>query len=921
MANKRFSQFFFLVVSMVLVLALMLPSVVFAEGEAPPEDTSVQELDETPPEEEPLIEETSVEESAASEEAADSTGDEETPEESAGVTSEEGEELSEEELSEGEAPIDESPAEEQTEAEEPLDSEADEVLPLENDTPADDISETVQEMADADLELAGEEGEALEMATEETAEAISSGDPYFTVGTSLYRFLPGAGACFAYTDWVFCADGLANPIQAAFDYISTNGTIPSDRKVYVETGTYNGNVTVDGANPSSGTLNGLIGVDGSALTTINGDIDISNLGGGFTLSGFTINGGINVHDAAGTFTLEDLDVSNPTGVGIQMAGNFGGKVVMENVTSNNNLGGGAVIDNSAGNGTITIKNSRFNHNDDFNPGVATIGLNLTSSKPITLDGVSANHNNGTGLHAMSFTSSLTIKNSVFIGNNVSPYLPGFGNGVYVASSTGTGKVTFENVLVTDHTVNHGIFMSTAGSFQINNTTSIRNNADGINIDNRDGNGTIKMKNVNASENNQNGLDLHSNRSIHLTSVKADWNGYEGAYIDNCSFDGLNCLGKGSITITSSKSEGEVGANTFNNNGYSGLLLYSSGTVSITNILANDNIYSGASVNNYSTSSSTVTTNIKVTDYSQFHNQFINNGRWGLGVDGKGNIKVNRFFANDNGWEGVYLINQLAASKKTVSVSYGEAVLNNYENVEVRSLGNVSVSYVSAGESMTSTGLLIDNDMGTGNITVKGNKSAYCIFNNNADYGMQLDTHGTVKVSYVEAHGNDMDNISITNFGSPKPKSVSVSYAVTTGSVTAYGLQVTATGSVSLKSIISTDNDQYGLYVDNTYGPGNIKLSKIDASHNYSDGIYLRSNGSITANTISANNNTGSGVNIDNCRWSGGECQGSGGVSITASSKNRNEFCSNNVGVSLTSFGSILLSNFDVMNNPGYGINL
>jgi len=611
MANKRFFRFFLLVLSMVLVFALMLPSAVFAEGEAPPEE---------PPSEEPVI--PPVDETTESEDLPISNPEddeellEETGEKDQTRDNQDGS-PNETEIDSGEeAPMEEFPAEELS-VDEPLPEEesvGEEIgvhIPVKSEESDNgDVLEAIQDLADEDIGLADGEGQALDMASEETAESISSGDPYFTVGTSLYRFLPGIGACFGYTDWVYCADGLANPIQAAFDYISTNGTIPSDRKVYVESGTYTGNVTVNGANPSSGTLNGLIGVDGSALTTINGNVEISNLAGGFTLSGFTINGGINVHDAAGTFTLEDLEVSNPSGAGIQMAINFGGKVVMDNVTSNNNLGSGALIDNSAGSGTITIKNSRFNHNDDFNPGVATIGLNLTSSKPITLDGVSANHNNGTGLHAMSFTSSLTIKNSVFIGNNVSPYLPGFGNGVYVASSTGTGKVTFDNVLVTDHTVNHGIFMSTAGSFQINNTISIRNNADGIYINNRNGTGTIKMKNVNASENNQNGLELHSNRSIHLTSIKADWNGYDGAFIDNCSWDGMACVGKGSITITSSASQGEVGANSFDHNGYNGLLLYGSNKVSITNIFANHNIYSGASVNNYSTSATTITTNIK-----------------------------------------------------------------------------------------------------------------------------------------------------------------------------------------------------------------------------------------------------------------------------------------------------------------------
>jgi hypothetical protein len=152
------------------------------------------------------------------------------------------------------------------------------------------------------------------------AQAIADSDPYFKVGTITYAFKL-TGTCPGNTATYICTESV-NPLTAAIQYLMDHpAMVPTDRKVYVEKGDYAG-VTLDGlAYANLRQLNGLIGLDGSRDTNINGDLIIDSPLNGFTLSGFTVNGSLTIDNALGTIKLTDVHVFNDGGDGIYV-GNY-----------------------------------------------------------------------------------------------------------------------------------------------------------------------------------------------------------------------------------------------------------------------------------------------------------------------------------------------------------------------------------------------------------------------------------------------------------------------------------------------------------------------------------------------------------------------------------------------------------------------
>ncbi len=56
------------------------------------------------------------------------------------------------------------------------------------ETPNEDLSPVLEEAAESGVTLVDETGEPLALATEEAAEALAGGDPYYKVGTVTYYF-------------------------------------------------------------------------------------------------------------------------------------------------------------------------------------------------------------------------------------------------------------------------------------------------------------------------------------------------------------------------------------------------------------------------------------------------------------------------------------------------------------------------------------------------------------------------------------------------------------------------------------------------------------------------------------------------------------------------------------------------------------
>ena len=188
--QKKIARFFLPELAIAIALAfLLLVRPAYAEGELPPAEpepaaTEPQPADPPPAEEPVLSEPEPLPVEAISEEPLQ-------PEEPVDATLPDAQEPA--------APVEEAPAESTEVQPEPAES-----LPAE---PL--LTDVAAALEEEGLQLADGEGDPLPLASVETAEVLSTSDPYFKVGLVTYRFLAGVGACASYPLDI-CADGLAS---------------------------------------------------------------------------------------------------------------------------------------------------------------------------------------------------------------------------------------------------------------------------------------------------------------------------------------------------------------------------------------------------------------------------------------------------------------------------------------------------------------------------------------------------------------------------------------------------------------------------------------------------------------------------------------------------------------------------------------
>lgn len=920
--------------SFALVSILLFATPVFAEsGLAETDPTAVGTDNSQVTIAEPPAENSEPEGENPGEHAFPAEGNEMTPDQTAGEPEQSSAEYEMGGMEESAPGSNEAPSAEPQENEET--SVADSTVGQETEPP--DTEMLVESLSENNLSLSTTEGETLDLASAETAEAVKAPDPYFKVGTTTYRFFEGAGVCATnYPGDPNCYDSQGSDvIQDAINFIQANGTIPTDRTIYVEgSHTYSGGITLNGSLPNLNSIKGIIGVDGSENTTLTGDVAASDLINGFTLQGFTINGGINASYITGTITLKDLVVNNPSQRGITVDANIDGAVVIEDVKSNGNLGGGALIDNQD-NGkayNVTVKNSSFDHNDD---GVFNVfGLEVRTIGKVIMDGVSASHNNGAGVHINSDFSSLTVNNSSMIGNNNDPNHGAYDFGL-LASSTQKANISLENVYITDSFDNDAALqLITAGNVTLRNTHVIRSAGIGARIENLLGTGFVKIYDSIFSENaGGTGLTIQSYGTVYLSSVQANDNGTDGVFIDNCQQNGGVCTGNGTVTVTSPKSKGVFGANEFSDNSGFGLFVQSGKNISISNIHADNNSISGIyAINDLGNGSISLKKTIPSTDYLSFTNTANNNiTDHGILFSSNGAITVEYLQASENGLAGAVLDNDGGAKSNNITVKYGEFEMNNRQGLAVYSSRNILLTNIIAnnnGLSGTYHGAyLYTLNSVSGGVTLSSSKGFISEFNNNTQRGLYIEVVGNVSLKNLESTGNQSGLYIDAINSSTSPRNVTISNGSFINSTAGYGFEIDAQGNINLDNITASDNDLGGGRVGLTYlkypKAVSVKYSSFDRNNigggGY-DGLNIRNYGTVTLYAVSASGNDDEGVFIDNCQWDGVECLGSGNVSIKSKSGVYNTFSNNGAhGLFIWSDGSITVSQVYAENNESEGI--
>lgn len=396
--------------------------------------------------------------------------------------------------------------------------------------------------------------------------------------------------------------------------------------------------------------------------------------------------------------------------------------------------------------------------------------------------------------------------------------------------------------------------------------------------------------------NVTGLTISTTKNIVLTRVNSINN--TGASGRGASLD--NSGGTGSVTVTSSN---------FNGNGsQGGLTVVSKGSITLASVQASSNAGLGASLNN---STAALAQNVTLTGT----NQFVSNSIGGLSILSKGTVSLTGVTAVSNSGSLGTSISNLAGTMGVTISNSNFSSNTSTGGLFVNSNGSITLSGVTSSSNPSGYGAFLDNDAGTGAITISNS-----FFNGNVSIlgGLWVQSKGAITLSSVQAQLNTGSGPGVTLDASAGVGAVTISNSHFDLNGSGGGLTVYAKGAITLSSVTVIDNPSGGIgaLLNNTavgLGTGNISVTSSSFNTNASTGLQAYSNGTITLTSVTANGNTGYGAYLEN--------DSAVGKAVTIAGTN-NQFNTNtSTGLVVITAGNVSISNVTVSSNSIGGASL
>jgi hypothetical protein len=426
-----------------------------------------------------------------------------------------------------------------------------------------------------------------------------------------------------------------------------------------------------------------------------------------------------------------------------------GNITLTGLDAYNNGTDGAILDNArpGATGIVTISAPTFGNNG-FNNNLGT-GLTVKSYRAITIGKLQAG-NNGWDC-SINPCVHITTADGAYLDNQypqglgfpqaitLTDFAEFYNNGGDGLEAYSNGRIAIHNLSASDNggfnkaQTDPGLIDPDSGwgAYVDNNVAGIPPKA------------ILLTGSNNFNSNFQDGLWVTSLGTITINDLSANWNGGDGAYLDNQNLGAV-----GGITLTTSRIDGW---NNFNNNGEVGLYAISYGAISAMNVNASYNTGGGA----------VLFTDLTISLTGR--NVFNGNGDGGHNAAGlearaDGDITLNNVTANWNDGYGVYLdsCNGVAGSSCTTS---GRIVLTGTNTFR----GNYADGlYFQSGAGASLTKVTADGNGGDG---LQGyaarNISLSCgSLTNNGGYGWWLMAWGSPNVVTLQgmfAYGNGTGN--------------------------------------------------------------------------------------------------------------------------------------------------------------------
>jgi hypothetical protein len=713
--------------------------------------------------------------------------------------------------------------------------------PTEDVQPTDTVLEQLPE--NTTVTVLDSAGEALPLASQETADAIQSAyDPIWCPAGKN----PGDIGCtssFSSFDelltYLQANEGDAAYQQAGTIYIQQGAYLGGESQIdfnnYTFTNLNNYDLTLQGgwdtswdptnpATPSptytTTTFNAPI-IIGSSSNPWVGSLTINNI----SISGVTSQTGLTVY-SENNVTVNNVEVTNS-----------------KNGADINSGAPGA--DGTTTGGDVIILNSKFNNNKGYGVKVVSQKAENASNGFVSLISVEANNNNlfGANIQAGEWVS---VSNSFFNGNKSYTY------------SCKSGK-TYNG---------YGLQIVSTSGMSLNEVSASNNNLFGAQLDGQAVyiSGGVFNNNGSDAGNTGKGLSIISDTFVSLSNVSANNNQLFGANIqagDSVSLSKV--FFNGNMSYTSSPCKGKTGTG-----GY-GIQIVTVGNIAITDIQANENYTFGASLSGANVDIASSTSNNNMFDNNGSGSLGNPTGK-GLDITSKGNVALSNIEANNNQISGatitatgqVAINNGFFNGNMSYTSSSCKGKTYSGYGLQVIAANTVSLNNVTAdknylyGAHVEGTGIFISfssfSNNGTGNQT------------DNVGKGLEVISSGnqTISLYQVNASNNQQFGANITSDGY-----VSISESIFSGNVSytsgscksktysGYGLKVVTTNSIYIYKVTANDNGTFGASLDG------VDVYVTDSTFNNnktSNGLTINA-ATVTLNNVTALNNGGNGAKI------------------------------------------------------------
>jgi hypothetical protein len=708
-----------------------------------------------------------------------------------------------------------------------------------------------------------------------------------------------------------------------------------------------------------------LNIQSTGTVTLNAVSVSENYYGGARISALK---GVKITDS----TIEKNGKWGSGGDGLYIAGGSAGAMILTNVYANDNYGTNIRIDET--NGTVTLTgveaggaDTNYGINIDTcsssggictNTVIGTVTLKdviaesnmmtnvvVTSSGAINVTNLTANYNNSQSAAAFynyetKAPQAVTISNGYFTGyfydnlmiwskgnvtlNHVVANYSTTGNGISIVNTYGTAAstVTLLNTLGDNETYGNeetGLSINSDGAVTINQINAAGNYYIGVLINNAPPSGApaVVVKNANTDGCNADNpgnasLIVVSYGAVTLSNINSSYGYGHGLWIDN---DGGTSTSPVSIT-------GAV----IDYNDYSGIVVYSKGLITLTNVNNDynndvDAAYGGLYLDNL-TGTGGITIN----------NSSTNNNQLGATLYSNGAVLINTITIRNNDTDGLIIANNAAPTTSPAVTIKNSMIRNNGEGgllVDSKGLITITSTQVYSNNSTlgctSDCGVVLNNTYGTGGVTITGTSASLNVFTNNKESnGLTINTNGPVSLSYLDIQYSDLVGLKIVNYGSG---SVSVSN-IRSSYNTLEGINIAARGNITITNpIVQYNNGPLGgIILNNAAGTGSVTVQKygttcLDYTGNCSVydnndslgngyGIDITSNGTVTVKNMDVYYHPQGGIDINNST-------GTGSVVIA----NVVSDYSDAIGINVITNGTVTISDATVYTNTDHGINV